>query len=231
LRAYSDAVNRALIQGWLPDSPVDTLLKTDVFDEAAGEGLVPLLRIKARNVIAVDISEPTLAAARARYPQLDARFGDVRQLAFPDGTFEVVVSNSTLDHFESSDDLQAAIRELARVSRPGGTLIVTLDNPANPLVLLRDHLPYRLLRRLRIVHYRMGATCGPGRLRKLATAAGLDVHEVVAFMHVPRVLALGLATVFPPDQVLSRLLMAEGLARLPTRYLTGQFVGVRAVKR
>jgi SAM-dependent methyltransferase len=231
LRAYSDALNRELLQRWLPESPVETLLKTDVFDEAAGEGLFPLLQRRASNVFAVDLSPTALAAAGARYPRLDARLGDVRHLPFQDGAFDAVVSNSTLDHFESLHDLRTAVAELARVLRPGGTLIVTLDNAANPLVFLRNHLPYELLRRLRIVQYRMGVTCGPRRLRRLVTDAGFDVQDVVALMHMPRVLALALGSMFPPRAVLSRLRTAEAFARWPTRYVTGQFVGVRAVKR
>jgi SAM-dependent methyltransferase len=230
LRSYSDAVNRALVDRWLPDEPVGRLLKTDAFDEAAGEGLFPLLRVRAREVVVVDVSEAAVAAARERHPGLAAECGDVRRLDFPDATFDAVVSNSTLDHFESLEELRVAVHELARVLRPGGRFIVTLDNPANPLVGFRNLLPYQLLRRLGILQYRMGVTCGARRLRRLVTEAGFDVTDVVALMHVPRVLALALAKVFRTDHLLPRLIAAESLGRLPTRHLTGQFVGVRAIR-
>jgi SAM-dependent methyltransferase len=171
LRSYSDAVNRVLVDRWLPDEPVGRLLKTDAFDEAAGEGLFPLLRVRAREVVVVDVSEAAVAAARERHPGLAAECGDVRRLDFPDATFDAVVSNSTLDHFESLEELRVAVHELARVLRPGGTFMVTLDNPANPLVGFRNLLPYQLLRRLGILQYRMGATCAAARLRRLVTEA------------------------------------------------------------
>jgi hypothetical protein len=55
LRAYSDAVNRRLLAAWLPERS-GRLLKTDVFDEAVGEGLVELLASRADALTAVDAS-------------------------------------------------------------------------------------------------------------------------------------------------------------------------------
>jgi SAM-dependent methyltransferase len=223
LRAYSDAVNRKLLERWLPAEPVGLLLKTDLFDEAVGAGLYPLLSRRARAVAAVDASPAMVAAAHVRYPDVDARTGDVRALEFADGSFDAVVSNSTLDHFESRDELAAAVRELARVLVPGGLLVLTLDNPVNPLVALRNALPFGPMNRIGLVPYRVGATCGPRRLRALLEASGFEVERTTALMHVPRVLAR-----LAP---LRLLLAAEALSRLPTRYLTGQFVAVRAVRR
>ncbi len=62
-------------------------------------------------------------------------------LPFPDGAFDRVFSNSTLDHFDSRDDIREALRELARVLHPEGELLLTLDNLANPVVRLRNALP------------------------------------------------------------------------------------------
>jgi hypothetical protein len=38
-RAHSDAVNKALVARWRPVGQMDTLLKTDLFDEAVSDGL------------------------------------------------------------------------------------------------------------------------------------------------------------------------------------------------
>jgi SAM-dependent methyltransferase len=230
LRAYSDTVNRGLLERWLPVTG-GQVLKTDAFDEAVGDGLVPLLRSRAAELTVIDVSEAALEAARERYPGLVARLGDVRRLDFADETFDVVVSNSTLDHLGSLTELRLAMHELARVLRPGGTLILTLDNPANPLVRLRNLLPYGLLRRVGVVQYRMGVTCGPRQLRQLVGAAGLDVADSASLMHVPRLIALCVAAVLPRGPLLRGLHAGEALAGLPTRHLTAQFIGVRAVKR
>jgi SAM-dependent methyltransferase len=230
LRAYSDAVNGALLRRWLPEVSGGRVLKTDLFDEAVGQGLYPLFRSLGAAVAGVDISRAVVDAARRRYPDLEAATGDVRSLSHEDGAFDVVVSNSTLDHFESVAEIETALRELRRVLTPGGVLIVTLDNPGNPLVALRNALPPKLLRRLGLVSFDMGTTCGRRELAALLVRAGFEVTHLSAVMHVPRVLVAGLA--FAGGSRLQRALAAlERLSRLPTRYLTGQFVAARAVVR
>jgi len=223
LRAYSDETNRRLLDAWLPPR-CDRLLKTDVFDEAVSGGLSPFLQIRANAVVAVDASAMAVAAARRRHPELEATVADVRALPFADATFDVVVSNSTLDHFPALADVEVALRELNRVLVPGGLLAVTLDNPWNPLVALRNALPFRPLARTGLVPYYVGATCGPRRLRRLLRETGFAVEELAALMHVPRVLARALR---PPPGL---LLAGERLGRWPTRFLTGQFVAARARK-
>jgi SAM-dependent methyltransferase len=53
--------------------------------------------------------------------------GDGRSLPFPDQTFDVVFSYSVLQHF-SKEDAKASIREAARVTRPGGRVLIQLAN-------------------------------------------------------------------------------------------------------
>ena len=231
LRAYSDAVNAALLRRWLPELTGRRVLKTDLFDEAVSEGLLPELRRAGASVTGVDVSPVTVAAAHVRYPDLAAEIGDVRRLRFADGSFDVVVSNSTLDHFASAAELEAALAELHRVLRPGGSLLITLDNRANPLVALRNALPARTLRRLGLTHYYLGTTCGPRRLARVLQTGGFGVERTGAVMHFPRVLArLLAAAVGPRPRLQDLLLRLEGLERTPIRYVTGQFVAALAVK-
>ncbi len=72
----------------------------------------------------VDLSESMIAIARARCadcPQVDFRIGDAVSLPFADGDFDAGVSVQTL---EFVGDVDAAIRELYRVLRPGGRLVI-----------------------------------------------------------------------------------------------------------
>jgi ubiquinone/menaquinone biosynthesis C-methylase UbiE len=80
---------------------------------------------------------------RARHPLLDVHAADVRHLPFPDGTFDAVCSDSTLDHFDSAADIADALAEIRRALRRGGALLVTLDNGMNPLVAVRNAMPER----------------------------------------------------------------------------------------
>lgn len=236
-RAHSDAVNSAFLVRWLPAERSRILLKTDLFDEAMGAGLFPLLARHARRVAALDIAPSVLAAAVSNHPQLLAVAADVRQLPFAQETFDVVVSISTLDHFETRDQILMALRGLHRVLRRGGRLLLTLDNLANPVVAARSVLPFALLRRLRLADYPAGATCGPWRLRRMLREAGFDVLDTATLLHCPRALAVAIARrlqrVGTPEErarFLYRLLRWESLAQLPTRFLTGYYIGISARK-
>lgn len=78
-------------------------------------------------VVGIDASPAMLARARARARRLGLRV-DLRQmnllaLAFPDGSFDTVVATFVL--LCLPDELQLpALRELARVTRPGGRILL-----------------------------------------------------------------------------------------------------------
>src|SRR5215207_7718462 len=98
-RTHCDQVGTALLERWLPDGQVGSLLKTDLFDEACRAGLYPLLARRAKHAVGVDVSATVVRGARARHPGLCGIVADVRRLPFGCGAFDVVVSTSTLDHF------------------------------------------------------------------------------------------------------------------------------------
>ncbi len=85
------------------------------------------------HLVALDLSAELLAKARAKVGAA-ARFvrGDAEALPFPDGTFDVVYGCSVLHHL----DLEAALREVRRVLRPGGRLVFSEPNLLNPQVFL-----------------------------------------------------------------------------------------------
>jgi SAM-dependent methyltransferase len=235
-RRHSDAVNGALLTRWLPSGP-HRVLKTDMFDEAVSDGLYPLLRDLGATVTGIDVSPEVVAAARARYPGLGAIAADVLKLPFPDGAFDAIVSLSTLDHFASRLDISTALGELRRVLAGDGTLVLTIDNAANPVVRLRNCLPSRVLQRTGLVPYDVGVTCGPRDLDALLSAAGFRALERSYILHCPRVLSVAAARVVQRAgspaagwRYLALLRRFERLSGLPTSVRTGYFIAVRAVK-
>jgi SAM-dependent methyltransferase len=90
---------------------------TRVLDAGCGDGLFTRM-IAAPIVIGIDSSGAMVESARSR--GVDARLGDIHELAFDDGEFDVVTCNWTLYHLR---DLERGVGELARVTRSGGRLV------------------------------------------------------------------------------------------------------------
>ncbi|MEM7307390.1 MAG: class I SAM-dependent methyltransferase [Planctomycetota bacterium] len=87
-----------------------------ILDAPCGTGrLAAGLRPRASALVGLDVSRPMLAEARAA--GVDAVQGDVRQLPFPDGSFDLVVCCRLLHHLAERSELDAVVRELVRVSR------------------------------------------------------------------------------------------------------------------
>jgi len=235
-RSYCNTLNGKLIRKHLADRRVERVLKTDLFDEVTSDsGLVPCLAELARSVVGFDVSHLTTHLAHTLHAELQTCTTDARSLPFADETFDIVLSNSTLDHFESGNDIATSIGEIARVMRPGGRLLLTLDNLANPVIALRSVLPHRLLNRLGLVPYFTGATCGPRRLSELIRQAGLELKYRGTMMHCPRVPAVATANLIDhfgqtrfKSGYLEFLSGWEALERLPTRYITAYFITVLA---
>jgi len=231
-RSHSDTVNTALLDRWLPPEKTGQLLKTDLFDEVA------FLRGKAENIIGMDISPLIVTAARNSYNDLQGTVTDIRCLPFHGNRFNTIVSISTLDHFSSEMEIINSLRELHRVLRIKGQLIITLDNLANPIVFLRSILPFRFLFRSAIVPYYVGKSLTPQRLVHILKQLDFNILETTAIMHCPRVLVVALSrflekTASPPTirGFLKILISFERLSYWPTRYLTGYFTAIRAIKR
>jgi SAM-dependent methyltransferase len=234
-RVYCDELHLELLRRWLP-RPGPVVLKTDLFDESAGDGLLTELG-GGHLALGVDISPAVVADACRRSPLARGIVGDLRRLPLRDRSVDAVVSNSSLDHFGERHDLVTAVRELHRVLRPGGRVVVTLDNLACPIIALRAVLPYRVLARLGILPYPAGATTTLRGLRRVLGEAGFVIEAETTLMHVPRVVAIPIcarrdrSTAEGVSRTVGALLRWERLGRLPSRQITGHFVGVLARRR
>jgi len=79
------------------------------------------------NVLGIEPSERAAAIARS-VRQLDVHVGDLESAALPTASVDVALLSHVLEHLASPS---ATLRELRRVLRPGGTLVLWLPNAAS----------------------------------------------------------------------------------------------------
>jgi ubiquinone/menaquinone biosynthesis C-methylase UbiE len=98
-------------------------------DAGCGEGrFCRMLASQGIRTTGIDPTAPLIAHARTRHPQGDYIRCGAESLPFPESTFDLVVSCLTLVDIE---DYQSALREMIRVLRPGGKLLIANSNSFN----------------------------------------------------------------------------------------------------
>ncbi len=141
LHVAEAAVEEAICTA-LDGAPIRSLL-----DLGTGTGrMLELFAAKIERGLGLDLSLDMLALARehldrAGLKNCSVRYGDIYDLALPRDSFDVVIIHQVL-HF--LDDSGRAIREAARVLRPGGRLLV-IDFAPHDLEFLRDVHAHRRL--------------------------------------------------------------------------------------
>lgn len=121
--AYADAEG---------DDPRDFVLEAvraarprRVLEVGGGEGELAERIVQELGVELVGIDQSEAMVAEQRKRGIDARVGDVQDLPFEDGEFDVVVAAWMLYH---APDLDGAVAELARVLEPGGALVAVTNS-------------------------------------------------------------------------------------------------------
>jgi ubiquinone/menaquinone biosynthesis C-methylase UbiE len=138
----ADAEVEKAILAAVAERPVGALL-----DLGTGTGrMLELFGPQIERGLGLDLSPDMLALARARLDRAGLRHctvrqGDIYDLALPRDSFDLVIIHQVL-HF--LDDGARAIREAARVLRPGGRLLV-VDFAPHDLEFLREQHAHRRL--------------------------------------------------------------------------------------
>jgi len=112
---------------------------TRLLDAGCGAGLLALLASqRGAQVAALDAAPGLLAVARQRLPGGEVREGDLEALPFADSSFDAATAVNSIFYAE---DMAAAMRELARVVRPGGRVVVTAWGPPERCEFLTAVMP------------------------------------------------------------------------------------------
>ncbi len=228
------ALNLDCVNRWAGGAARGLVLKTDLFEEANGDDhVLDRLAGDAAGVVGMDCLQPTVTRAQRRFPgrNLHCLTADLRALAFRDRAFDLILSTSTLDHFDSREEFLDSLAELDRILRPGGRMILVLDNPLNPV-----YYPLKAFCS-RFAPFTLGYTTTRGRFEKDLTALGLEIRDHDYLIHNPRVVStaafLLLRRLFgsKADGPVDLLLRAFAkLGKLPTRSLSACFSVVAVEK-
>ena len=110
-----------------------------VLDVGCGRGLLLIgaaKRLTTGKAVGVDIwqaadlsgNRPEATRENARLEgvsdRVEVKDGDARRLPFADGTFDVVVTEAVLHNIDNAAERDTAVREIARVLKPGGRLFI-----------------------------------------------------------------------------------------------------------
>ena len=113
---------------------------------AAGAAFRGSLGQRDASVCGADFSASAVAIAKEKllgHPALADRVNyvqaDAQNMSFDENSFDIVISCETIEHVP---DPRAAVREMYRVAKPGGTLYLTTPNYLNfmGLYLIYDAL-------------------------------------------------------------------------------------------
>ncbi|SHK67860.1 class I SAM-dependent methyltransferase [Desulforamulus aeronauticus] len=108
---------------WVAPRPGESLL-----DLGGGTGRnVPVLIARGAKVVILDASEAMLHQARKNHISAELVLGDARQMPFPQDYFDGVLCSDAWHHMPEQPRIA---RELARVLRSGGRVVMLEFNPA-----------------------------------------------------------------------------------------------------
>ena len=233
-------VHLNLLNRWSTFPSTSTILKTDLFAEALCPSRAFTWDIlnKGNSLVGIDCSPNIVNLARAntldRTQSSSAQYvvSDLRQLPFADNSFDLIISDSSLDHFDKKAEAGLALRELSRILKRGGTLIITMDNKGNFTEPL-----FRLWIYLGLSSFFIGPSYTMKELNRMLNMAGLRVVSNTAIIHNPRfftkILVSLLRKIHPTifDKLIRNCLGSlDSLEKSKLKYCTAQFIAAQAVK-
>ena len=196
LGAVTEAIEQCLILDLMGD-----LAGVHVLDVGCGDGaLVCAAASRGAEATGVDPDPAMLAAARTRADKdgITAAFleGRIERLPFPDAAFDMVVSITVLCFVP---DASASVREMARVLRPGGRLVLGELGRWSLWAIIRRVRGWLGSATWQAAHFRTGT-----ELHALAKQAGLSVTAIRGAVFYPPV-GLFARALAPLDSWLGRL--------------------------
>ncbi len=119
-------------------------MATEEFESALevgpGSGVyIPALCEYCKNVTVIDVEDSFLAHVRSfsnRYPNLKVLGDDITQSSLPSQSFDLILCSEVVEHIRDS---QTAIKEMYRLLKPGGILILSTPQKYSTLEILAKY--------------------------------------------------------------------------------------------
>jgi ubiquinone/menaquinone biosynthesis C-methylase UbiE len=103
---------------WLANR-IGRVVATDIYGEGS---------FAEREALETMLTDPASHAPfRYREDRLEVEYADARELPYPDESFDVAFSLSSIEHFGGHRDIARAAREMGRVLKPGGHALVVTE--------------------------------------------------------------------------------------------------------
>jgi ubiquinone/menaquinone biosynthesis C-methylase UbiE len=118
----------------LLESVKEKIKGAKILDVGVGGGRTfPLLMDVSRDYIGIDCSKPMVNACKEKFPEIDFRIGDARNLEFADNTFKFILfSYNGIDYLPHVDRIKV-IKEFYRVLEPDGLFLFSSHNRDTPV--------------------------------------------------------------------------------------------------
>lgn len=164
------------------------LLKLDLWNEAKNTRILHWIEEQGADAYGLDLSHLTATIARRNsrmtHPRIRILQADIRELPFPDRSFDLLYTMGTIEHIA---EYRQAVREVRRVLRPGGRAILGVPYKWN--LFLRPAL-VAVLDALGLYPYSPEKSFGTRELTQVVEEAGLRVRERRGILTIPGVLRM-----------------------------------------
>ena len=152
-----------------------------LLEVACGTGHTSALLVELGfSLLACDLTPEMLTQAMERVKtvhEVNGKFleSDVTSLPFPDSSFDLVVSTRFLHLFPHKEQ-RKLLREMLRILRPGGYILVDFDNWSSRWIMALPYLIYNLVRYRRIAPYSIYNRINP--TKRMFEELGVRVQRI-----------------------------------------------------
>ena len=208
----------ALIQRCFGPLKGKRVLKLDLWNEALNTRILHWIRCQGAEAFGLDFSHVVISRAHQNFQAMKDPpclvQSDIRQLPFASGTFDFVYTMGTIEHI---DEYQDALKEVQRVLKVGGKVIIGVPHKWN--IFLRP-LIVKSLDLLGKYPYSPEKPFGYGELRRVTERSGLKVLHRSGILVFPGVLRMAELFLYKRNIPLYRL---SPLVLWPFEYLESRW--------